>query len=408
MHSMAVNESNYTAKEVLTKAPSERMNESLTILHPTETHVIIVCTIVILFYVFAALGDGMFISAFVKDVRIRTTTNMLVISHLTAEFASSVLGIVTHVSTLVVHGEMFDQTAWCITASSILNSSMSAGFLSLVGISIDRYLAVVKKVHHKMTRTRVHVFLVVIWTLSVAYGIPWDLIFNGRLRWQYVAWLLVNCEASFLANEDLRKWTLADVLRGLLFFFGIFLPLVIITFASFHILRTALKSRQRIHTIGTISNHIAAAYSKSAFTTLLIIATYFLCLIPSLVLTGICEESSAKCSVALYFFAKITLCFRSACYPVIYAARNQNCLRYFRQFFHRRKIKICTNCLPRSEPQQLNGEGTSHITVSRVCECAREQAVQYHTGQDATINHKQPKLAFVDLREIPSDNGRIN
>ena len=408
MHSMAVNESNYTAKEVLTRAPSERMNESLTILHPTETDVIIVCTIVILFYVFAALGDGMFISAFVKDVRIRTTTNMLVISHLTAEFASSVLGIVTHVSTLVVHGEMFDQTVWCITASSILNSSMSAGFLSLVGISIDRYLAVVKKVHHKMTRTRVQIFLVVIWTLSVAYGIPWDLIFNGRLRWQYVAWLLVNCDASFLANEDLRKWTLADVLRGLLFFFGIFLPLVIITFASFHILRTALKSRQRIHTIGTISNHIAAGYSKSAFTTLLIIATYFLCLIPSLVLTGICEESSPKCSMALYFFAKITLCFRSACYPVIYAARNQNCLRYFRQFFHRREIKICTICLPRSEPQQLNGEGTSHITVSRICGYAGEQAVQYRTDQDATTNHKQPKLAFVDLREIPSDNGRIN
>lgn len=406
MHCMAL-ESNYTTQEVLTKAPSaETKNECLSILHPNETHVIIVCTIVLLFYVFAALGDGMFIFAFAKDVRMRTTTNMLVISHLTAEFASSILGIATHVSILVVHGEMFDRTAWCITASSIFNSSMSAGFLSLVGISIDRYLAVVKKVHRKMTRTRVQIFLVVIWTLSVSYGIPWDLIFNGRLRWQYVAWLLVNCEASFLANKDLRTWTLADILRGLLFVFGIFLPLVIMTFASFHILRTALKSRQRVHAIGTISNHIATAYSKSAFTTLLIIATYFLCLIPSLVLTGVCEGSSSKCSMALYFLAKITLCFRSACYPVIYATGNQTYSRYFRQFFHRPKIKICTNYFTRNE-QQLNREGTSQITVSRTCGCAGEWAVHHRTWQGAPSNHK-PKLAFVDLREISSENEGIN
>lgn len=400
MHCMAL-QSNYTTQDVLTKAPSGRKNEYLSILHPNETHVTMICTIVLLFFVFAALGDGMFISAFAKDVRMRTTTNMLVISHLTAEFASSILGIATHVSILVVHGQMFDQTAWCITASSIFNASMSVGFLSLVGISIDRYLAVVKKVHHKMTRTRVQIFLVAIWTLSVVYGIPWDLIFNGRLRWQYVAWLLVNCAASFLANKDLRTWTLADILRGLLLFFGIFLPLVIMTFASFHILRTALKSRQRVHAIGRISNHIAAAYSRSAFTTLLIIGTYFLCLIPSLVLTGICEESSSKCSMALYFFAKITLCFRSACYPVIYAARNRNSSRYFRQFFHRRKIRICTCCFTLNG-HQLNGEGTSQTTVSRISGCV-ERAVHHHTCQDAPANHK-PKLAFVDLREISSEN----
>lgn len=400
MHCMAL-QSNYTTQDVLTKAPSGRKNEYLSILHPNETHVIMICTIVLLFFVFAALGDGMFISAFAKDVRMRTTTNMLVISHLTAEFASSILGIATHVSILIAHGQMFDQTAWCITASSIFNASMSVGFLSLVGISIDRYLAVVKKVHHKMTRTRVQIFLVVIWTLSVVYGIPWDLIFNGRLRWQYVAWLLVNCAASFLANKDLRTWTLADILRGLLLFFGIFLPLVIMTFASFHILRTALKSRQRVHAIGRISNHIAAAYSRSAFTTLLIIGTYFLCLIPSLVLTGICEESSSKCSMALYFFAKITLCFRSACYPVIYAARNRNSSRYFRQFFHRRKIRICTCCFTLNG-HQLNGEGTSQTTVSRISGCV-ERAVHHHTCQDAPANHK-PKLAFVDLREISIEN----
>ena len=86
-------QSNHTAQKLLTKAPRERMNELLPILHPDEAHVVIVCTTVLLFYVFAVLGDGMLIYAFVRDVRMRTTTNMLVISHLTAEFASSILAL---------------------------------------------------------------------------------------------------------------------------------------------------------------------------------------------------------------------------------------------------------------------------------------------------------------------------
>lgn len=396
-------QSNCTTREVLTKTPSENNNECVLILHPNETHVIIVCSTVLLFYVFAVLGDGMLIYAFARDVRMRTTTNMLVISHLTAEFASSIFGIATHLSTLIVHGEQFNQTAWCITASSILNSFLGAGFLSLVGISIDRYLAVVKKVHHKMTRSRVQIFLVVIWTLSVVYGIPWDLLFNDRLRWQYVAWLLVNCEASFLANEDLRAWTIADILRGLLFLICILVPFVIIAYASLNILRVAIKSRQRVHVIGTINNHIAAAYSKSAFTTLLIIATYFLCLIPALVLTVVCEQSSPKCSMSLYILAKVALCFRSACYPVIYAARNQNCSRYFRQFFDHRKIKICTNCFILDREQRQNERGSSHVSASRIYGCTKEGAVYPHERQDA-LWKVESKVAFVDLREIAVDN----
>ena len=393
-------QSNCTTQEVLTKTPSEKKDECVLILHPNETHVIIVCTTVLLFYIFAALGDGMLIYAFGRDVRMRTTTNMLVISHLTAEFASSIFGIATHLSTLIVHGEQFNQIAWCITASSILNSCLGAGFLSLVGISIDRYLAVVKKVHHKMTRRRVQIFLVVIWTLSVVYGIPWDLIFNDRLRWQYVAWLLVNCKASFLANEDLRAWTLADILRGLFFLFGICVPFVIIAYASFNILRAALKSRQRVHVIGTVNNHIAAAYSKSAFTTLLIIAIYFLCLIPTLVLTVECEKGSANCSMSLYFLSKVTLCFRSACYPVIYAARNENCSRYFWQFIGHRKIKICTNCFVLGGGQKLNERGSNHISVSQIRGCTtREGAIHPHTRQDALWKNER-KVAFVDLQEI--------
>ena len=48
------------------------------------------------FHILSMIGNGILISAFVKDIQMRTTTNMLVVSHLSAEMAAASFGIVTH------------------------------------------------------------------------------------------------------------------------------------------------------------------------------------------------------------------------------------------------------------------------------------------------------------------------
>ena len=386
-----------TTTDLLMLAVRQSNNGSA--LHPEETPLIIVCSTGVLLYLFAVLGDGMLIAAFVKDVRMRTTTNTLVISHLSAEFISSILGIVTHLSVLAVHGKLFVQSPWCVLSASTFHICMGGGFLSLVGISVDRYLAVVRKVHHKVTRTRVRNFLVAIWSLSLAYGIPWDVIFNGRLRWQYVEWLLVNCEPSYI-SDDLTEWSLADVPKQVFVLSGLGVPFVVVAYTSFRILRAALRNRRQIHAIGTTRHRLAEAYSRSAFTTVLIVIIYFLCLIPTFALAVVCEVEYLRCSTDLYFFAKVALCLRSACYPVILVARNKLCSKCVRRVFCRNR-KASRHCFCTGSTQGVYENSAYRLPVSPPVERRRVDKSVFVVRHCTQSGHL--KLAFVDLTEISKE-----
>lgn len=220
-------------------------------------------------YILSVIGNGILVAVFCKNAQMRTTTNMLVVSHLIAELLASSIGIATHLSTLIADERPSVTSAWCVLGASTVKICIGGGLLSLVGISVDRYLAVVKKVHHKITKLRVKVFLTVVWTLSTAYGIPWYLIFHRTPKWFYVGWLIVNCRVK-LTEESMARVTTVDIFQYVFFVVGVGLPFLTIAFTGHRILRTALKSRRRVGIVGTNVNHVAAAYVKSAFTTTII------------------------------------------------------------------------------------------------------------------------------------------
>ena len=125
---------------------------------------------------------------------------------------------------------------------------------------------------------------------------------------------------------------------------GFVLPLFTIVFTSFRIYHMALKVRCRVSIIGTSVNYITAAYMRSATTTILIVSVYFLCLIPTFALAAKCKNGCWNCnSRSLFFVAKAMLCFRSACFPVIYAARNRSFSRFIYRFLQKR-AGICKKC----------------------------------------------------------------
>ena len=151
----------------------------------------------VLFYIVSLIGNGILISAFAKDVQMRTATNMLIASHLTAEMAATSFGIVKQLLSLVVDKKHSVVSVGCVVETSIITICLGGGLLSLLCITIDRYIALVMKIHHKVTKRQVQVVLADTWTLSIAYGIPWRFIFfDARMRRDYVAWLIVNCQVQ--------------------------------------------------------------------------------------------------------------------------------------------------------------------------------------------------------------------
>ena len=252
------------------------------------------------------------------------------------------------------------------------------------------------------TKRQVQVVLVVIWTLSIAYEIPWLFIFFDNrmtLARSYIAWLIVNCQVQTadLSSQPPAVDTFQDVFMAI----GFVLPLFTIVFTSFRIFQKALKAHCRVGIIGTSVNHITAAYMRSATTTVLIVAVYFLCLIPSFALAANCKNSHWNCkSSSLFFLAKTMLCFRSACFPVIFAARNRYFSRYFRRFL---RVGICKKCTLFKQYRRRNSckvhvyhfSSSSRMNITNTETTARISNLGTRAFGTGT-----PKLAFVDLENI--------
>lgn len=366
----------------------------------------------LILYTFSVLGNSILMYAIIKNVNMRTATNLLVFSHLSAEFAASNLGIVAHIWVLVVDEKPSVLSPWCVTGRAMVEICMGGGLLSLLCIAVDRYLALIK-IHHKVTMRQVQIVLAIIWSLCIAYGIPWDIIFFGkRFKLHCITWVFLSCHTDTTDNSSIP--TESEHLQYGLISIGVILPLMTITFIGFRILRMALKVRRRVGIAGMSVNHITAAYLRSAVTTLLIISVYLVCLLPTIAFAVKCMDGQwSDRSLWLFSLAKATLCFRSACFPVIYVARNHNLSTHIRRFLYSRiGISGKMLCLRQARRRistkvHVYGQHCSSFRLNNGYREATHGTSQTSNPQLMSEVHAlgvTRKLAFADLETIDTNN----
>lgn len=360
-------------------------------------------TVVILFAL-GMVGNGILMVAYCRDHRMQTPTNMLVISHISAEFLFSVNGILVYGSSLirleVLEGNL------CILAGTINMFLFFVSVLSLTAIAVDRYFAVVRKSHHKFTKNLVRRVVVVIWSQAVVSAIPWDLILINKPGKRFIAWVLGNCEKYLTLREHNNVPVIS--FRIVLWILSFMIPCVVIFYASGQILRTALNKRVRVHVLEYPRNPVDA-YSKSSFTTIMITTVYFLCLIPSLVLYILREGSSGSYySPAVHIIAKVAMSFRSVCYPVIFIARNRKFSGHVRTFLRKKCTLIQRTCAA-MHCRSLNcRQGVRHVY-----ECPTHTGRNsIHFGMNGQASELQVtpsmgmpvRIAFTDLKGISENS----
>lgn len=353
--------------------------------------------IVLVLFVLGMVGNGILLVAYWRDYRMQTPTNMLVISHISAEFSFAVNGILVYGSSLirlkVLGGNL------CIFAGTVNMFLFFVSVLSLAAIAVDRYFAVVKRSHHKFTKKVVKRVVIFIWSQAVLSAIPWDLILINKPGKRFIAWVLGNCEKYLTLQE--HQYVPVLVLRVVLWILSFFIPCCIIFYATIRILRSALQKRVRVHVLDFPRNPVDA-YSKSAYTTIMIIMVYFLCLTPSMVLYIFREQSSAYYSLTLHSIAKVAMSFRSVCYPVIFIARNRKFSGYVRSFFAKKLRFIrCVDAEMCCRPPELGlstsncvyicSHGSSHKVM------CNDDKVSEGPRQTMLFRGTPIKMAFTDL-----------
>lgn len=310
--------------------------------------------IITMVLIFALLANGVLFFLFLRDHRMRTTTNFFVISHIVSEFFSSFQGLGISIYVLAQGGLASFVLEKCIFIGCENVFFFNSSFLSLTAIAVNRYLAVVKKVHHKITARKGKIVIASIWLLAFIASLPWGTILEGEATSEsrFLAWL-VYCQESPGIFNDIDETRASVVLTIVINTLVIGVPILILLLCFYSILKSALSNRRQVNVSFNLHHFAADAYARSAFTTLLIITVYLICnafVLPLIICPSIAESKLNS------FFFRFFIWLRSATYPLVYIFRNPV---YFRLL--RRRVFRVYEYASQSCPCSLIGERTSHM-----------------------------------------------
>lgn len=343
----------------------------------------ITITMVLLFALFA---NGLLIFLFLRDHRMHTPTNFFVMSHIVSEFFASCLGFFVSLHVLSNNGKLNFLPVACVFTGCINVFFFHTSFLSLTAIAVNRYLAVVKKIHHKTTATKAKLAICLIWTLSLFASIPWATLVNWRPENEsrFLSWLVYCPRSSSIFDPTTHREAILSTSLALL---CIGVPICILLACFYFILKSALRNRRRVSVSYNIHHVAADAYARSAFTTLLIIAVYLVC--NAFMLPVMISPTSVTKPAA--FFYRCIIWLRSATYPLVYTLRNPV---YFRLL--RRKIFLISRYLCQSCPCCFKDDRASYArpqsapavdNTSGAIVAGREEIVAIEMEQKRTRSH---------------------
>ncbi|XP_059617778.1 tachykinin-like peptides receptor 86C [Phlebotomus argentipes] len=127
--------------------------------------------------------------------RMRTVTNYFLLNLSVADLLMSSLNCVFNFIFMLNSDWPFGPV-YCTINNFIANVSVAASVFTLVAISFDRYIAIVRPLRHRTSRKKARIFLLIIWALSgilaspcLLYSTTETMRYNGKTRTQcYMIW----------------------------------------------------------------------------------------------------------------------------------------------------------------------------------------------------------------------------
>nr|QPB70564.1 putative tachykinin-related peptide receptor II variant 3 [Homarus americanus] len=103
--------------------------------------------------------------------RMRTVTNYFLMNLSAADLFMSVLNCMFNFI-YMLHSDWPFGAVYCTISNFMANVTISASVFTLMAISFDRYIAIVKPLEPRMSKTSARVFILVIWSSSMVLSLP--------------------------------------------------------------------------------------------------------------------------------------------------------------------------------------------------------------------------------------------
>lgn len=292
----------------------------------SSSTLIAVTTLSILCGVAAVFLNILVILAIHRNSSLRLITNYWIISLAVADLLIGLLGVPVWCIKLfhkagIVAAEVHNLFT-CILVLTLGSSS-----LNLLALSYDRFVGVTSPFHYpsRITSTRCAKVIAAIWVLSSLTAIA---TLKSKCR--------VGAEGHFL------------LMTGM---FGI--PLIFIGYFYFRIFKEARRQKRLIKVQeGSASQPCFLKENKAAMTVALVIGSFAICWLPSLIDAVIHLFAPTFWGETQLYLGTTTLaCFSSVVNPILYSVRNETFRKTFRSFFTSTKI----SCSPNSASVHCKG-----------------------------------------------------
>lgn len=332
--------------------------------HRSQTEVIFQAVFLAIIMFSSIFGNILILLAIYTNHRLREITSVFIASLACADLLLALIGMPFTLISSITYRWIFGWH-WCQINGMANSVFCIASMLSLAAVSVDRYIAIMKPLNYKliMTPRIVTLMIVYVWVHSIASGL---LPIIGWSRY------------TFIMKESICTGDWGHDIPYTMFIFGacFFVPLLIMIYSYYHILRTAREHEKRIAVprVGQLSDlPLSTAFAvpapqlqesqeqikkkedqkmkelkykrdaKAAKTLLIVVGTFLFCWLPHFI--GMTCLMFPSCVWPDEFFAMTTwlAMMNSGCNPIIYGVLNKRFRDSFKRLMRCGRVKRRVN-----------------------------------------------------------------
>lgn len=294
------------------------------------------CTLFIILLVSIA-GNVLILATIARDKKLQTKTSVFVGSLAIADLLTAISSF-SFMFVTVVYVKWNYHNWYCEFVGALMTIACAASILTLGCIAIDRYHLIIHSLHYETYITTTKVTALLTWTWAQAIIISL-LPLTGWSQYQLVP-------PQHLCTVD---WDYSISFSTTVLLSTFCVPLVIMGYCYYHILKTARDQQRRVavlevdsnllfHRVGAMTEQGVSISSsrtssrakrfkretKAAMTILVVIGTFVFCWLPFVViiLVVICGDEETIPD-GFYALSSWLICINSACNPIIYGIMNK-------------------------------------------------------------------------------------
>ena len=270
-------------------------------------------------------GNGALVYTVFKEDKFRTPTNCFVISQCLADIGMTLTVMLITFIAICQRGWKLHYRV-CVVQTFCNRLFLSLTILTFALISIDRYMVIVASVQKKITTNKAFLVCILLWVEAVTTGLPWEFLTIPRKIGYDIAFSYCVLRYVVPASGGIL------LLLFIRTFLNALIPLLVILYCFYNILKAVRTHRRKVGP-AVVSNWrkiTIDAYSRSAYTSILVLVSFLICFIPFIVAYTLLIAQIEVPETAMTIF-KFMYWSNAAIKPVLYITRSPQWLKKVRR-----------------------------------------------------------------------------